>query len=129
MPKAKYLWQQTNKQSDESSSAGSSLILSSPVQSPLLESPLVLYSSEGCHLCEQAKQLLAWQNIKAKEVDIAFDEKLFATYGTRIPVLQYAVSECEPECAFTKPTPELDWPFTQQELQNWLNNNGITNNT
>ncbi|MGC9402207.1 glutaredoxin family protein [Vibrio genomosp. F10] len=76
---------------------------------------ITLYSTEGCHLCEMALELL-----KAKEitqeldiVDIAFDDTLFSRYGVTIPVVKFEQSE-------------LNWPFNSQELQSWLDKNGIT---
>ncbi|AIU68452.1 thiol-disulfide isomerase [Vibrio coralliilyticus] len=48
-------------------------------------------------------------------VDIAFDDELFSRYGVTIPVLNYQGNE-------------LNWPFDLQQLQLWLNENGITNN-
>jgi hypothetical protein len=50
---------------------------------------------------------------KVETVDIAFDEELFLRYGVTIPVLNYQGQE-------------LNWPFDLQELQHWLDNNGIT---
>tara|TARA_Y100001956_G_C4071953_1_gene164319 strand:+ start:272 stop:472 length:201 start_codon:yes stop_codon:yes gene_type:complete len=46
-------------------------------------------------------------------VDIAFDDELFSRYGVTIPVLNFEGSE-------------INWPFDLQELQIWLDNNGIT---
>ncbi|AIW14034.1 thiol-disulfide isomerase [Vibrio tubiashii ATCC 19109] len=48
-------------------------------------------------------------------VDIAFDDELFSRYGVTIPVLNYQGNE-------------LNWPFDLQQLQLWLDKNGITNN-
>ncbi|KJY94099.1 thiol-disulfide isomerase [Vibrio neptunius] len=48
-------------------------------------------------------------------VDIAFDDELFSRYGVTIPVLNYQGSE-------------LNWPFDLQQLQLWLDENGITYN-
>lgn len=71
---------------------------------------LVLYSTLGCHLCEQAQALIA--NVKptaynVQVVDIVDDDQLYARYRTRIPVLRHGQRE-------------LAWPFTQQQLQQWL---------
>lgn len=72
-----------------------------------------LYSTLGCHLCEQAKQLVetavgpegdGWQ-----EIDIADSEILMTQYGIRIPVLQSAATKAE-----------LAWPFDLSQLQKWL---------
>lgn len=59
-------------------------------------------------LCQQA-------NIaeKVEVVDIAFDDGLFSRYGVTIPVLNVSGEE-------------LNWPFDLQELQNWLEKNGIS---
>lgn len=48
-------------------------------------------------------------------VDIAFDDELFSRYGVTIPVLNYQGNE-------------LNWPFDLEQLQVWLDNNGIANN-
>lgn len=71
---------------------------------------LVLYSTLGCHLCEQAQALIA--NVKptaynVQVVDIVDDDQLYARYRTRIPVLRHGQRE-------------LAWPFTQHQLQQWL---------
>lgn len=76
-------------------------------------SQLILYSSLGCHLCEQAKVLIEplldggpWQ---LQEVDIIESQELVQQYGTSIPVL------CNP----AKPQ-ELKWPFSAEEVSIWL---------
>ncbi|GAD90330.1 hypothetical protein VHA01S_040_00100 [Vibrio halioticoli NBRC 102217] len=74
---------------------------------------VTLYSTEGCHLCEQAHSLLNQVGIEPQTIDIAFDDALFARYGVTIPVVQYN-------------NQELNWPFDLQQLQQWLDNNGIT---
>ncbi|WP_394143943.1 glutaredoxin family protein [Vibrio atypicus] len=76
---------------------------------------ITLYSTEGCHLCEMAFELCQQIGIanKVETVDIAFDEELFLRYGVTIPVLNYQGQE-------------LNWPFDLQELQHWLDSNGIT---
>ncbi|NOI75528.1 glutaredoxin family protein [Vibrio coralliilyticus] len=78
---------------------------------------ITLYSTEGCHLCEMAFDLTKQLNIsdQVEIVDIAFDDELFSRYGVTIPVLNYQGNE-------------LNWPFDLQQLQLWLNENGITNN-
>jgi glutaredoxin len=75
---------------------------------------LTLYSTEGCHLCEMALTLIqhARPALKVDIIDIAFDDELFLRYGVTIPVLCYNDHE-------------LNWPFTQHELLDWLKNNGI----
>ncbi|WP_071816325.1 glutaredoxin family protein [Vibrio orientalis] len=78
---------------------------------------ITLYSTEGCHLCEMAFHLTQQLNISDQVdiVDIAFDDELFSRYGVTIPVLNYQGNE-------------LNWPFDLEQLQAWLDNNGIANN-
>ena len=79
---------------------------------------LTLYSTEGCHLCEMAFQLTEQLNIShhVNVVDIAFDECLFSRYGVTIPVLNFEGDE-------------LYWPFDLEQIQSWLDKNGITYDT
>lgn len=67
-----------------------------------------LYSTLGCHLCEEAEAVLLpllseaqaeGISIEIEVIDIA-EEGLIDTYGVRIPVLRCAQTERE-----------LDWPF------------------
>ncbi|MET2849538.1 glutaredoxin family protein [Vibrio owensii] len=76
---------------------------------------LTLYSTEGCHLCEMAFDLVVQIGLAEQThiVDIAFDDVLFSRYGVTIPVLKYQDSE-------------LNWPFDLEQLTHWLDNNGIT---
>ncbi len=69
---------------------------------------VVLYTTAGCHLCEQALQLLEANQLQISLVEIADDDQLFERYGLRIPVAATGAGE------------ELDWPFDQQQLQAWL---------
>jgi hypothetical protein len=70
---------------------------------------IYLYSTVGCHLCEQAKvilwPLLAQYQLRLIEVDIAESDELIEQYGTRIPVV----------CA-SMLSRELDWPFTASNV-------------
>ncbi len=77
---------------------------------------LILYSTEGCHLCEQAHAMLLSVGVKPQIIDIIDDEALFLRYGVTIPVLRYNDNE-------------LNWPFDIEQLQHWLKNNGITYHT
>ncbi|WP_416885956.1 glutaredoxin family protein [Marinospirillum sp.] len=70
-----------------------------------------LYTTLGCHLCEQAQALLQpWlaQGVQVELVDIIEDEQLVKSYGVRIPVLATAQGA------------ELGWPFDALQLQQWL---------
>ncbi len=75
---------------------------------------LQLFSTLGCHLCEQAQELvlqysLSYQTVTLEILDI-FDQPEWQThYGIRIPVL------VEP-----KTQAELAWPFTLSELTTFI---------
>ena len=68
---------------------------------------LTLYSTDGCHLCENAQRLLLsmpeLRRVTLDVVDIVGDEALFARYGTTIPVLSTSVKE-------------LAWPFNADDV-------------
>lgn len=77
---------------------------------------LTLFTTAGCHLCDKALALLEpWVSHQQTQpgitlvlVDIAEDDLLMARYGVRIPVV------ASPDGA------ELGWPFTAEELADWL---------
>ena len=69
-----------------------------------------LYSTLGCHLCEQAKSIL-WPLLSQYqhhllEIDIAESDKLIEQYGTRIPVLSVGDG-----------LEELNWPFSSDDVE------------
>ncbi len=72
----------------------------------------ILYSTLGCHLCDQAltivrPRLSSHSDIQV--VDIADDEALFELYGVRIPVVKHEASG-----------KEIGWPFDDSEFSEWL---------
>jgi hypothetical protein len=73
---------------------------------------LLLYVTTGCHLCEQAQQVIcaALGGIVA-EADIVDNEHWYQRYGVRIPVLQDRSSGSE-----------LDWPFDQAQVIDFVKN-------
>ncbi|OOF31979.1 glutaredoxin family protein [Salinivibrio proteolyticus] len=81
---------------------------------------LMLYSTEGCHLCEQAYEL--YQSLGCQTPldtqDIAFDDNLFERYGVTIPVIAVLTPEGQVRA-------ELGWPFDSTQLQAWLIEHGI----
>lgn len=77
---------------------------------------LKLYSTEGCHLCEQALGMLLALKVSPQVIDIAYNDMLFERYGVTIPVLSYADNE-------------INWPFDNEKLKFWLEENGITYHT
>lgn len=74
---------------------------------------LILYGTEGCHLCDQAEELLvepvAEGRISYAHADILDDPQLEERYAVRIPVLQDAAS-----------AQELGWPFDRAQLEEFL---------
>jgi glutaredoxin len=70
---------------------------------------VVLYTTVGCHLCEQARELVSTvaPDITLTLVDVAEDDELVARYGERIPVLM-------------KEGRELGWPFGLLDVQQFL---------
>ena len=77
---------------------------------------LNFYTTEGCHLCEDAQRMLEtlaetglceWLS-----VEIARDDQLSECYGIRIPVIGKTATKVVPD--------ELGWPFTLKELREWL---------
>lgn len=93
---------------------------------------ITLYSTEGCHLCEQAYRLLVEAGVEehVKVIDIAFDDVLFLRYGVTIPVVSIssAVSTAVAATASDDSTlsiSELGWPFDRADLAVWLKNNGF----
>ncbi|AAU92202.1 MULTISPECIES: glutaredoxin family protein [Methylococcus] len=73
-----------------------------------IESDLVLYGTDGCHLCEEAGELLAGLGVVATAVDILGDDHLLQRYGLRIPVLRDGAGR------------ELDWPFDAAAARRFL---------
>lgn len=73
-----------------------------------------LYTTLGCHLCDQALAML--QNLATDvtivEVEIADDGRLLEKYGLIIPVV--GVEGC---------AQEINWPFTASELRSFIGTN------
>jgi hypothetical protein len=74
---------------------------------------LLLYTTSGCHLCEQAQEILQpviinvcamnglpSDSIRLCPVEISEDAALVECYGIRIPVIQFSDDD-----------DELGWPF------------------
>ena len=71
-----------------------------------------LYTTLGCHLCEEARAMLVTlkrqgMSLDIDSVDIADSEALMEAYGVRIPVIDTADGE-------------LGWPFSPEELHSFL---------
>lgn len=72
---------------------------------------LTLYTTLGCHLCEELEHHLATlcaAEVSLKRVEIADNDELMACYGVRIPVLMDAEGA------------ELDRGFEPERLAGWL---------
>jgi len=72
-----------------------------------------LYSTLGCHLCEQAKSvlwpLLSHYQYELVEIDIATSDELIERYGIRIPVL-----------SAPNYSDELNWPFGPLDVEQFF---------
>jgi len=77
-----------------------------------MNSMLVLLGTEGCHLCEQAEELVLLVIAKCStelalnKIDIVDEAQYLAAYELIIPVL------CHVESG-----QELHWPFTEKQVQ------------
>lgn len=72
---------------------------------------LILYHTAGCHLCDEAREIIGQvPKITVEEVEIGDDSQLIEYYGTRIPVLM------QPDSGLA-----LDWPFTVDAVTQWIN--------
>ena len=75
---------------------------------------LQLYSTEGCHLCEVAEQVLSQTlfpvPVSVEVIDIAESDDMISRYGEKIPVLV---------CPGIVKS-ELEWPFNSTGLLFWL---------
>lgn len=74
---------------------------------------LTFYTTEGCHLCEEAEALLVQvqlpRPVPVSAVDISECPDLVERYGTRIPVLRRSDSGRE-----------LSWPFSAEDVQHFV---------
>lgn len=70
-----------------------------------------LYSSEGCHLCDEALALYlsVFDKSDIHIIDIVDDDKLVELYGVHIPVLENNANGHK-----------LFWPFSVQEIKELL---------
>ncbi|MDP5052811.1 MAG: glutaredoxin family protein [Congregibacter sp.] len=94
---------------------------------------LILYSTLGCHLCEEAEALLRAEQAQGAElrwevIDIANSDALFERYGWLIPVLRDADADSDSstdalidtDTDTRGPSNELHWPFDAQSLRVFL---------
>ena len=75
----------------------------------------ILFGTECCHLCEQAKALLSTNEavrearVSIEIIDIAEHSQWFDKYSVLIPVFYHEQTE-----------KELRWPFDQQALTTFI---------
>ncbi len=72
---------------------------------------MILYVTAGCHLCDQAAELLHSINQDYIATEIGDNDALVAEYGIRIPVVA------------AKSGNTLDWPFTEAKLTQFISEN------
>ena len=78
---------------------------------------IIFYTTFGCHLCEQVEAMIfalnQQKNLASRYdiivYDIIDDEKTLEQYRTTIPVLKNSMTQ-----------QELFWPFSFDELDEWL---------
>ena len=79
---------------------------------------LTFYTTDGCHLCEEAKELLQQllsdypEQYQIEIIDIAEAKSLIQQYGTRIPVVKRNLSGTD-----------LGWPFDYHGLLKFIEAN------
>lgn len=74
---------------------------------------LELLGTQGCHLCDEAEQVLVsaldLQQLAVELVDIAESDELMEAYAVRIPVLRHVASG-----------QDLGWPFDGLQVQTFV---------
>jgi hypothetical protein len=73
---------------------------------------LLLFGTLGCHLCEEAEEIIALcekKRTSIENIDIAEQLQWQDKYAIRIPVLFCPETE-----------KELAWPFTQMQVQTFI---------
>ncbi len=74
---------------------------------------LELLGTQGCHLCDDAEQVLVscldLSQVHIEVVDIAESDALMLVYATRIPVLRHLASNSD-----------LEWPFQAHQVQRFI---------
>lgn len=78
---------------------------------------LLLLSTEGCHLCEEASLLCQRLGVTPQEIDIVEQEQWYESYRDKIPVLVLDTGEAG-----------LFWPFSEHELIEFIEFYGINKN-
>ena len=75
--------------------------------------PILLYTTAGCHLCEQAEAILEpvarLNQLTWQPVDVSTSEALVEAYGIRIPVIKVEGA-----------AEDIGWPFDEPALLDYL---------
>lgn len=69
----------------------------------------ILFATDGCHLCEDATQILSDLGVDFQMSDIMDKAEWQEKYALKIPVLWQIDSENQ-----------LDWPFDRLAVENFL---------
>ena len=84
---------------------------------------LLLYSTQGCHLCELAEALFETLDLSGfsgdlqwdlEVVEVADEPELMQKYGIRIPVVAIV------DDSGCRSNNELSWPFDREQLTQFL---------
>ncbi len=70
---------------------------------------IILFGTEACHLCEEAKQLLDSFAKEYQCLEILDKQEWQEEYGLKIPVLLH-----------TESLQQLNWPFDFEQLQKFF---------
>lgn len=75
---------------------------------------LILFTTAGCHLCDDAEAILNYcrsyyPEVRWRTVEIADDAALVERYGVRIPVI-----------SFEQTRAELGWPFDPGQVMAFI---------
>ncbi len=94
---------------------------------------IVLYTTLGCHLCDQAKKVIysaLGYDTRIHECDIADDEALMDAYALKIPVLGWedeaqlasgddSLAQLAANVGTRLGDNELPWPFDEAAVVAW----------
>lgn len=69
----------------------------------------VLFGTEGCHLCEEAEELVTAASLRYQIHDVMDSEAWQAQYGLLIPVLRQLATGRQ-----------LNWPFDAETLADFI---------
>ncbi len=85
---------------------------------------LNLYTTLGCHLCDEAVVMVSKQqasDVTLALVEISESDALMEKYAIRIPVLEFQAGDNNESIdGEIEAGAELAWPFTEEELAVFL---------